>query len=82
MVEDFTSLQLSHEEDRLPAFSGLARQYRNLLKSEYLAGLWRENLAADLLWFAPGLELGDAALLPLDDGECQDPEEQVCDEKE
>jgi hypothetical protein len=52
MVEEFTWLQLSYEEDRLPAFSGLAQQYRNRLKSEYLAGLWRKNLGADLLWFA------------------------------
>lgn len=52
MVEEFTWLQLSHEEDRLPAFSGLAQQYQYRLRSEYLAGLWKENLGADLLWFA------------------------------
>ncbi|KAF1976702.1 HET-domain-containing protein, partial [Bimuria novae-zelandiae CBS 107.79] len=52
MVEEFTWLQLSYEKDRLPAFSGLAQQYRHRLKSEYLAGIWRENLGADLLWFA------------------------------
>jgi hypothetical protein len=60
MVEEFTWLQLSYEEDRLPAFSGLAQQYQNRLKSEYLAGLWRENLGADLLWFAYP-ELGSEA---------------------
>jgi hypothetical protein len=52
MVKEFTWLQLSFEEDRLPAFSGLAQQYQQRLKSEYLAGLWRENLVADLMWFA------------------------------
>lgn len=52
MVEEFTWLQLSFEEDRLPAFSGLAQQYQPHLESEYLAGLWRENLVADLMWFA------------------------------
>ena len=52
MVEEFTWLQLSHEEDRLPAFSGLAQQYKHRLKSSYLAGLWGENLLADLIWFA------------------------------
>lgn len=52
MVEEFTWLQLSFEEDRLPAFSGLAQQYQPRLGSEYLAGLWRENLVADLMWFA------------------------------
>lgn len=52
MVEEFAWLQLSHEEDRLPALSGLAQQYQRRLKSEYLAGLWRENLVADLMWYA------------------------------
>jgi hypothetical protein len=52
MVEEFTWLQLSHEEDRLPAFSGLAQQYQHRLKSAYLAGLWQGNLSADLMWFA------------------------------
>jgi hypothetical protein len=52
MVMEFTWLQLSHEEDRLPAFSGLAQQYQQRLKSVYLAGLWRENLFADLMWYA------------------------------
>jgi hypothetical protein len=52
MIEEFTWLQLSHEEDRLPALSGLAQQYQRQLKSEYLAGLWKENLVADLMWYA------------------------------
>jgi hypothetical protein len=52
MVEEFTWLQLSFEGDRLPAFSGLAQQYQPRLKSGYLAGLWKENLVADLMWFS------------------------------
>jgi hypothetical protein len=60
MVAEFTWLRLSHEEDRLPAFSGLAQQYQQRLKSVYLAGLWRENLLADLMWFAYP-ELGSEA---------------------
>lgn len=60
MVEEFTWLQLSYEDDRLPAFSGLAQQYRNRVKSGYLAGLWRENLGINLLWIAYP-ELGSEA---------------------
>ena len=52
IVEEFTWLQLSHEQDRLPALSGLAQQYQSRLKSAYLAGLWRTNLITDLMWFA------------------------------
>lgn len=51
-VENFTRLQLSHEEDRLPAISGLAQHYQRRLKSAYLAGLWADNIASDLLWSA------------------------------
>lgn len=52
MVEHFTWLQLSFERDRLPALSGLAHQTQRLLKSAYLAGLWKDYLAADLMWYA------------------------------
>lgn len=50
IVQGFTWLQLSHEEDRLPAISGLAQQYQRHLKSAYLAGLWKDNIVADMLW--------------------------------
>jgi hypothetical protein len=50
IIHDFTELQLSHEEDRLPAISGLAQQFQCRLRSPYLAGLWRDNMIADLLW--------------------------------
>ena len=50
MVESYTSLRLSHEDDRLPAFSGLAQQFQRHLQSTYLAGLWKNNLMGDLLW--------------------------------
>jgi hypothetical protein len=49
--------QLSVDEDRLAALSGLARQFQLLLRhvsggreNVYLAGLWKENLAQGLLW--------------------------------
>lgn len=52
MIEEFSRLCLSHEDDRLPAFSGLAQQFQSRLQSAYLAGLWKDNLTADLLWYA------------------------------
>lgn len=52
IVQGFTSLQLSYEEDRLPAISGLAQQFQRRLKSAYLAGLWKDNIVVDLLWHA------------------------------
>jgi hypothetical protein len=53
-VELFTTLHLNVEQDRLPAFFGLADFYAQSvgasLKTDYLAGLWRKSLHIDLLW--------------------------------
>lgn len=48
--------QLGYEEDRLPAISGLAKQFVAAFErvgnpnEQYLAGLWRSNLARSLIW--------------------------------
>jgi hypothetical protein len=53
-VELFTTLHLTFEQDRLPAFFGFADFYAQAvgasLKTDYLAGLWRKSLHIDLLW--------------------------------
>lgn len=49
-VEKFHNKQITVETDRLPAIAGLANQVASLTKSQYLAGLWRDNLANDLLF--------------------------------
>jgi hypothetical protein len=41
---------LTKEEDKLIAFSAIAKKMRHLLKDEYLAGLWRRHLPYQLLW--------------------------------
>lgn len=53
----FSERQLSVDDDRLAALSGLASQVQLLLRHVsggkehvYLAGLWKENLAQGLLW--------------------------------
>lgn len=53
-VELFTTLHLTVEQDRLPAFFGFADFYAQSvgasLKTDYLAGLWKKSLHIDLLW--------------------------------
>jgi Heterokaryon incompatibility protein (HET) len=54
IVERYTRLQLTYESDRLLAVSGLARRLSEisvLNSADYLAGLWRQQLPAQLLWF-------------------------------
>lgn len=48
LIEEYTRLHLTRESDRLPALSGIAAAQE--ARSEYLAGIWAENLPAGLLW--------------------------------
>ncbi|KAE9365941.1 hypothetical protein N431DRAFT_562617 [Stipitochalara longipes BDJ] len=49
-VERYSLLSLTDESDRLPALAGLARHLSKRFSCRYLAGLWEEDLARNLLW--------------------------------
>ena len=49
-VQEFSSRHLTRNSDRLHALSGLAALIKSESQDEYLCGLWRKNLARDLLW--------------------------------
>ncbi|KUJ21488.1 HET-domain-containing protein [Mollisia scopiformis] len=42
--------ELTFPEDKLPAISGMASKMAMKVQSEYLAGLWKDNLMHDLFW--------------------------------
>ena len=51
MITNYSRLQLSHSTDRLPAISGIAKQFaQHRPPNQYLAGLWENSLIADLCW--------------------------------
>ncbi|KAK3998196.1 heterokaryon incompatibility protein 6 [Cladorrhinum sp. PSN332] len=51
-VEDYSRRQMSVKADKLPAIAGIAREVSRMTKSlEYAAGLWKENLLQDLMWY-------------------------------
>jgi hypothetical protein len=50
VVEEYSNLQLSQEEDIFPAISGISKQFRTLLGSQYIAGLWRDKALSGLCW--------------------------------
>jgi hypothetical protein len=50
LVASYSTRALTHPRDKLPALSGLASQIVTATSSPYLAGLWLDNLAHDLLW--------------------------------
>jgi hypothetical protein len=50
LMSGYSQRQLSHEDDVLPALSGLAAFFREQLQDQYLAGLWRQDLLPTLMW--------------------------------
>ncbi|KAK0112659.1 hypothetical protein ONS95_014398 [Cadophora gregata] len=51
LTEDFSSRFLSHENDKLPALSGLASTFAESFGPEtYLGGIWRSHMPSGLLW--------------------------------
>ncbi|KAH9887728.1 heterokaryon incompatibility protein-domain-containing protein [Cubamyces lactineus] len=49
-VQDYSRRSLSDPSDKLVACAGLAELFARVLRSDYLAGLWRDSLLRDLLW--------------------------------
>ena len=56
----YCSRELTRDSDRLPALSGLARRFSEMMldkfnrREQYLAGTWRGSLPQELLWFVAG----------------------------
>ncbi|KAF2654862.1 HET-domain-containing protein, partial [Lophiostoma macrostomum CBS 122681] len=50
LVSEFTRLDLTYEDDRLPALSGLAAKFLNRSMGDYFAGMWSATLNVSLLW--------------------------------
>ncbi|KAH6666063.1 heterokaryon incompatibility protein-domain-containing protein [Halenospora varia] len=62
IVDNYTSRHLTFGSDKLVAISALAHRFQTEnLGSEYLAGLWSQDLAAQLLWTTARLQLRDKA---------------------
>lgn len=56
VVSEYTHRDLTKPSDRLPACAALAENFADIMGydvSEYLAGLWKDDLYAQLLWHRP-----------------------------
>jgi hypothetical protein len=51
LVNEYRSRELTWGKDRIVAFAGIARAFRNLGALTYLAGAWLEFLPLSLLWY-------------------------------
>ncbi|KAB8303261.1 hypothetical protein EYC80_004704 [Monilinia laxa] len=50
IVTNYSPRKLTMAEDKLPALSGIAREFYKIAPSKYLAGLWQEEFLSQLLW--------------------------------
>jgi hypothetical protein len=51
LIEVYTTTSLTFPGDKLIAISGVAKKYRQDLNDEYIAGMWRTDLATWILWY-------------------------------
>jgi hypothetical protein len=49
-VQEYTDRDLTFTKDKLPAISGVAKFFQSKHESDYLAGLWKHDIARELLW--------------------------------
>ncbi|KAF2663339.1 HET-domain-containing protein [Microthyrium microscopicum] len=54
MVEPYSTRNLTRGSDKLKALSGVAHLIQQNTKFKYVAGLWQEMLACNLLWVVSG----------------------------
>jgi hypothetical protein len=53
IVQEYSRHGITYRKDRLPAISGMAKQFRALgQNSDYLAGLWKDTFFQNLMWHA------------------------------
>lgn len=51
LVQSYSHLDLTFKTDRLPALSGISAHVASKTDDKYVAGLWRGDIAAGLLWY-------------------------------
>jgi hypothetical protein len=66
IVSKYSARDLTVAADKFPAISGIASKIRKATHTEYLAGLWKGNLASDLLWSTSSLTIDNAKSFKLD----------------
>lgn len=61
-MQEYSTRSMTHEHDKLPAISGLARVFNHTINSRYLAGIWESSLKSNLLWHVADGYQGDGTL--------------------
>jgi len=57
MVAAYSGLQLTYESDRLPAIAAIVQRVMRIRPHDtYIAGMWKDTLIPDLLWYVMSLQ--------------------------
>lgn len=64
LIKMYSSLNLTHTEDKLPALSGLAKVFWGLTQDDYIAGIWKQSFATGLAWYVDIRDLEDKSSRP------------------
>jgi hypothetical protein len=54
ILDDFVSRKITHNTDRLPAISGVAKEVARHTRQTYKAGLWEQDIHTEILWYTSG----------------------------
>ncbi|KAK5677974.1 hypothetical protein LTS10_009858 [Elasticomyces elasticus] len=54
VVERYSQCELTYASDKIIAISGVAKVFQRSLQDEYVAGYWRSQMPAQLVWDATG----------------------------
>ncbi|KAF5254697.1 hypothetical protein FANTH_630 [Fusarium anthophilum] len=61
VIENYSKRNLTQPGDKLPAISAIAASVQKKIGSDYVAGLWTDNIDLDLLWRRPSASRIQAA---------------------
>ncbi|KAK5406881.1 hypothetical protein LTR06_008376 [Exophiala xenobiotica] len=64
IVQTYSGCELTHEMDKFPALSGIARVLHAILGDTYVAGLWSGDIPRGLTWYIPSFRKQVAPLRP------------------
>ena len=65
LVSMYSVRKLTFGSDKLPAIAGIAKTAAAFTGYSYIAGLWREDILAGLLWYRAGIEGSNEPLASL-----------------
>lgn len=52
LIQEYTGRAITFDKDKLAALAGLAFKFEEICKTQYVAGLWRDDIERGIAWYA------------------------------